>query len=100
MTIREISTQLHSLSVGGYFNREKFTRQQLHGYITGMFREGVKLAIRNTLVMEIALPDGWWYFTITRWGDGPDGYDYYIPDKREDSDRIYKLLTSSAKAGA
>lgn len=100
MTLREISTQLHSISVGGYFNREKFTRQQLHSYIAGMFREGVKLSIENTLVMEIALRDGWWYFTVTRWGDGPDGYDYYIPDTREESNRIIERLASAANAGA
>ena len=100
MTLREISTQLHSLAVGGYFNRERFTRKRLLDTITAAFREPDTLAIKGTFVMEIALPDGWWYFTITRWGDGPDGYDYFIPDTREDSDRIYSLLTGASQAGA
>lgn len=96
MTLKEISKQLFSLSVGGYFNREKFTEKQLHNYISGMFRGGVSLAVKNTVVMEIALPDGWWYFTITRWGNGADGFDYCIPDTREESDRIWPMLKSAS----
>ena len=78
MTIPEIATQLHKLSVNGYFNHEKFTRLDLLHYIRDAFQWRIQ-----QLQMEILLPDGWWHFVITRFSDKPDGYDYAIPDTRE-----------------
>ena len=93
MTIRDVSRQLYSLSVGGFFNGEKFTERQLHNYIAAMFRPNVgPLKLGNQLVMEVALPDGWWYMYIIKYADRADGFDYYIPDTREDSDRIRDAL--------
>ena len=93
MTIHDISTQLHDLSVGGFFNGEKFTKRELHNYITNMFRpEAGPLKAGHRLVMEIALPDGRWFFTIDRFADMPDGFDYYIPDNREQEARVKALL--------
>lgn len=79
MTIKEVTHQLFSLSVGGYFNREKFTETRLRDYITAMTRgEGSK-----TVVMEIALPDGWWFFEVVRLPKiGKDFFDYFVPDDR------------------
>jgi hypothetical protein len=43
--------------------------------------------------METVLHDGQrWFFTVDRWGDGPDGFDYTIPDTREQEARIKALL--------
>ena len=92
MTIHTLSTQLHNLSVGGYFNGEKFTVKELEGYISSMFRPGVTLKAGNRLVMEISLPDGRWFFFITRFSDKPDGFDYTIPDTREEEAHIKSLL--------
>ena len=92
MTIHTLSTQLHNLSVGGYFNGEKFTVKELEGYISSMFRPGVTLKAGNRLVMEISLPDGRWFFFITRFSDKPDGFDYTIPENREEEARIKSLL--------
>ena len=92
MTIHELSTQLHNLSVGGYFNGEKFTKRQLEHYIASSFRPEVSLKAGNQLVMEIALRDGRWFFTINRWSDKPDGFDYTIPDNRDQEARIISLL--------
>lgn len=92
MTIHYLASQLHSLSVGGYFNGERFTVKELEGYISSMFRPGVTLKAGNRLVMEIALPDGRWFFFITRFSDKPDGFDYTIPENREEEARIKSLL--------
>lgn len=77
MTINEISNQLYNLSVGHYFNGEKFTKTELKHYISNMLRTS------DRVVMEITLMDGRWYFTVDRFANRKDGYDYYIPDTRE-----------------
>lgn len=85
MTIYEVTTQLHRLSVGGYFNGKKFTVKELRTYILSMFRAG-----GNSLIMTIALPDGWWYFEILQ--NDKYGYDYVIPDTREQENHIKNKL--------
>jgi len=92
MTIHDVSAQLHRLSVAGYFNGEKFSQRRLETFIRDSFRPGVHLKAGNRLVMEIALPDGRWYFTINRFSPEPDGFDYTIPDDREQEARIKALL--------
>lgn len=92
MTIHELTQQLFDRSVAGYFNGEKFTRARLERYVASMFREGTSLKAGNRLVMEIALPDGRWYFFITHYGTGADQYDYTIPDDRDQEARIKGLL--------
>lgn len=82
MTIRFIASELHNLSVGGYFNGERFTKGELEAYIASMLRTGDKL------YMEIALPDGRWIFKVVRYGESRDNYDYIIPDNREQEDRF------------
>ena len=37
MTLNQLATSLYRLSVGGYFNREKWTRGQLLGYLRHWF---------------------------------------------------------------
>ena len=93
MTIHETASQLYDLSVGGYFNGEKFTKRQLESYIANAFRPNVTLKAGNRLVMEIALRDGRWYFTVNRFSDKPDGFDYTIPDNREQESHIKALLS-------
>jgi hypothetical protein len=56
MTLPEIATQLYKLSVGGHFNHQKWTLKSLKEYLTTMFHGDTQEAV----VMEIALPDGWW----------------------------------------
>jgi len=38
----------------------------------------------------ITLADGNWYFYVSRYADTPDGYDYMIPDTREQEDEWRK----------
>lgn len=93
MTIHDVASQLHSLSVDGYFNGEKFSVKQLQNYIADMFRSEETLAIANTIVMEIALRDGRWLFSVTHYNNKPDGFDYMIPDTREQEDELFARLT-------
>lgn len=86
MTLHNIATQLHSLSVGGYFNGERFTVSRLHDQLASWLRTGDKL------VMEIALPDGRWLFSVTRFAPNPDGFDYYIPDTRDEENALKAWL--------
>ena len=86
MTIHNVASQLHSLSVGGYFNGEKFSVRRLENYIRAMLRTD------NRLVMEIALPDGRWMFSIYRYSDKADGYDYTIPDNRLQESAIKAIV--------
>lgn len=93
MTIHEISNQLHALSVNSFFNGEKFTKRELEHYINNCFEKG-SLKLKNRLVMEINLRDGKWLFTVDRFSDSVSGFDYYIPDTREQEARIWELLTA------
>ena len=93
MTLHEVTTQLFNLSIDGFFNREKFTLQRLQDYISAM-TQGEEAA---TVTMEIALPDGWWYFTVSKLPQfGRGFYDYTIPDNREDEAHIKSRLFSNS----
>ena len=86
MTLHEVANQLYSLSIDGFFNREKFTKSQLYNYLSAMFCN--KPASGSTIIMEVALPDGWWIFSVSRYACASDGFGYYIPDTREQESRI------------
>ena len=88
MTLHEVCEQLHSLAIGGYFNGEKFTLCRLTQQIRSAFRTPLKAG--NRYVMQIALPDGWWYCYIIEYAKGE--FDYYIPDTREQEQRVIALL--------
>ena len=92
MTIHQLSSQLHSLAVGGFLNGEKFSQRELENYIAKSFRPETQLKLGNELAMEIALPDGRWIFSISRFGQGADGFDYCIPDTREQEARLVERL--------
>lgn len=67
MTLRKVSSQLYELSVAGYFNGERFTKSQLAEAMAHWMRGS------KSIIMEIALPDGRWFFEVTDFGGG---YDY------------------------
>lgn len=80
MTLHEISSQLYSLSVDGFFNHQKVTASWLKNHI----QENLVQRGKDSFVMEILLPDGWWHFAVHKFTDGNRiGYDYTIPDTRE-----------------
>lgn len=88
MTIPQVASQLIGLSVGGYINGEKFTVDRLVNTIAAWFNGEAK----ERIVMEIALPDGRWFFTVNRYGYGRDAFDYTIPETREQEAAILRLL--------
>ena len=92
MTLHDVSTQLYNLTLGGFVNGEKFTKQQLEANLRRWMREPERLKIKNRLVIEICLQDGRWLATVDRFDDTPDGYDYYIPDTREQEQKLKDLL--------
>ena len=89
MTIREIAEQLHNLS-GGQINGQHYTKAETASYIYNMFRGSLKL--KNRLVMQIVLPDGEWLMTVNRFSNEPDGFDYTIPDTREQEQMLWSQL--------
>ena len=91
MTIKQLTEQLHALSVGGFFNGEKFTKAELRDYITRVFRPELNA---RRWVMEIALPDGRWLFSINRYSDRDDGFDYFIPETRDQEKSLADSLLS------
>lgn len=93
MTIHEVSTQLFDLSIGGQFNGEFFTEDELEDYISDSFSSSTPFGDR--LLMEISLPDGYWMFTINRYSDEEDGFDYTIPDTRSQEDSLWSMFCPS-----
>ena len=87
MTIKEVATQLYNLSVDGHINGEKFTKSQFIDAVRAWMHGNYK-----SYIGEIYLPDGIWLFKITKWADRPDGYDYYIPDTKEQNDALWNKL--------
>ena len=89
MTLRETVNQLFDLSVGGYFNREKRTRRDLYYQLNALFNSTT--SNQDKVIFEIALPDGWWFFSVSRRGNE---YDYYIPDTRDQETRLKDWLVN------
>lgn len=91
MTIKEITNQLYDLSVAGYFNGEKFTKQRLYNQIKSLFRGTTrKIADHPVVVQQISLYDGCWFFYIIEYAKGE--FDYFIPDTREQEKRVIGIL--------
>ena len=94
MTLHEIATQLHNITFGGHVNGEKFTRHQLEENLQRWMRNPEAIKIPNRLVIEVCLADGRWLATVDRFADGPDGYDYWIPDNRTQEAALAARLTA------
>lgn len=83
MTLHDVATQIHSMT-GGHVNGEKYSLAQLEKNIATWCRnaEGHYIGI-------VSLPDGDWLYELTK---GDYGYDYSIPDTREQENRLYDVL--------
>lgn len=88
MTLKETAKRLFDQAIGGYFNGEKFTEKRLYDTIVSGMKNCEYNAIKNAYVMQIALPDGWWYCKVTKYGNKADEYDYYIPETREQEQKL------------
>lgn len=103
MTLHEIATSLYRLSVGGYFNHEKWTKTRLEQYLRHWFGEvdGIQRIAADARgnqiwVMEIALPDGWWHMQVVRLRNGLMSYD--IPETREQEAHWFPQFFPAANA--
>jgi len=90
MTLSETTKQIYDLSIAGYINGEKFTYGRFHSYIKSMMQPGTENC--NRVIFEIVLPDGRWLAKITRYGEKPDNYDYYIPETRQQEEYLKNEL--------
>ena len=91
MTLTQAADQLYNLSLGGYFNREKFTADGWRRHVKGLMKHPETLKIKNTLVQEIALEDGWWLFSIC-YIPSCGEYGWNIPDTREEEQKLKERL--------
>lgn len=85
MTIKEIAKQIHGLS-NGLVNGEKFTKSELEIAFQKWMQTG------NRYIGFVVLPDGKWLFSLDRFGQKSDEYDYFIPDNRGQEQELYKAL--------
>lgn len=81
MTIKEMTKQVYGLSIAGYFNGEKFSYSEFYNY--------VRKHLNDSLIMEISLRDGRWYFEMIKKGSICD---YFIPDDRDQEKHIINRL--------
>ena len=86
MTINEIAGQLHKMSKGHVFGR-RYTKRELESKLR------LTMARRNEYTGIITLADGEWLFSLSKFGDKADQFDYYIPDTREqETELMYRSL--------
>ena len=83
MTLHETAKQIHSLT-GGRVNGEQYTLAQLEKNISTWCMIG-----NGRFIGSVTLPDGEWLYELT---SGDYGYDYCIPDTREQENRLYEAL--------
>ena len=93
MTIHEIAVQLFSLSKGR-INGEQFTKRELEHVLSAWTRDMSRNKIADAHVIEIELPDGNWLAMISRHGRKADDYGYYIPETREEEQKLFEKLTA------
>lgn len=77
MTLHEVTNQIYNLSVHGCINGEKFTEQRFYKLVKSI------MSANNIYIFQIALQDGLWYASINKYANRSDGYDYFIPNNRE-----------------
>ena len=83
MTLKEVVGQVHGMAVDGTFNGQNFTKKELEFYLSNLFR------VSNKVFMTVVLPDGEWVFRVNKLSDG---YDYVLPDNREQEKRLVREL--------
>ena len=92
MTIKEIANQINDLSVAGYINGIKMSKSDIKTMFTKMLSGN-----STNYIFEIALPDGRWLAEVYRVPNLDNMYDYYIPDTREQEDRLFEKLMNKSR---
>ena len=81
--------QIYDLSVNGNINHRKFSFLKFKNFCNEYFEDPK----HNSIVIDILLPDGWWYCAIMRMKNNNETiWDYYIPDTREQQKEMYGEL--------
>ncbi len=83
MTLKELTTQLHSLTKG-HINGESFTVTELQAVIAKWLQTG------NSYILEAKLPDGNWLCEISK--NPAYGYGYFLPETRNQEKWLYEKL--------
>ena len=89
MTLHETAYWLLRLT-GGKLNGEVYDCAELADVLLGAFRTG------KSYIMQGTLPDGDWLIEVFQYRDTADGYDYYLPDTREQEARLRSKLLGEA----
>lgn len=90
MTLNETAYWLMRLT-GGKLNGETYSRKELTEVLKNAFRTGKSYFMHGTL------PDGEWLIEVLQYRDARDGYDYYLPDTREEEARLIEKFLSKAQ---
>lgn len=85
MTLHEVAKQLVHLT-GGQVNGSTFTVDTLTKHLRDLFT--MPWVEGNRILINLTLPDGNWYCMVSRWGSYRVGWDYDIPDTREQETRM------------
>ena len=89
MTLTELSTMTYHICVGHYINDVKRTSvADTKAYLGSMLRKDT-----DGFIAQLSLPDGKWFCKFTKIGSY---YDLYIPDTREQENRLVSGLFSNA----
>mgnify|MGYP000034103481 CR=1 FL=1 len=95
MTKSEVYKQLYDLSVHGRFNHQKWPFLKFKDYCNEKFKDDK----RQSIIVEILLPDGWWYCAISHFKIKNEViWDYHIPDTKEEQERLYGEVINELKA--
>ena len=94
MTLHDVSSQLYNITLDGFINGEQFTKHQFESALVKWMQTAEHNKIKNTHVLEISLPDGRWFCEVIKYADRPDGYDYFIPENREQEQKLLDRLTA------
>lgn len=87
MTLKQTCNEVLKLAVDNTINGRKFTLDQLYKQTSALLSDE---PAGNLLVYSIMLEDGEWWFSINRYSDKADGFDYYIPETREQEAKFLK----------
>ena len=83
MTLVQMADSVYKWSYGHVLNGEKHTKEGFRYWFERMFF----LNDRKNVLFSMAMPDGEWFCVATHYDDG---YDYYVPDTREQEGELIK----------
>ena len=86
MTKSEVLKQVYNLPVNGNFNHDSgWSYNKFKSFVEEKFKENPE---KQSIIMEIELPDGWWALKIEKIKNGL--WDYFIPDTKEENEMVLR----------